>query len=59
MASMQNKTGADVQVKGEGGRVHLTINTPEGEVTMDMSKEAAGHLVSMLFDGILEAGVSQ
>lgn len=56
---MRNKSGAAVEVKGIEGRVHMTVDTPEGEVTMDMSKEAAGHLVSMLFDGILEAGVSQ
>lgn len=56
---MQNKSGAKVETKGENGRVFLKIDTPEGEVTMDMSKAAAAALVSELFTAILEAGVSE
>lgn len=56
---MQNKAGAKVEAVGEKGRVSLKIDTPEGEVTMDMSKAAAAALVSELFNAILEAGVTE
>lgn len=56
---MQNKSGAKVEAKGEKGRVYLSIDTPEGEVTMDMSRAAAAALVSELFTAILEAGVTE